>query len=402
MIYPALQLKPREQRWLARGHLWVYSNQVQAPVPDLEPGSLVRVVDQGGICWGVATYNRHALIMARLLAHRDQPVDNTLIRDRLREAVAYRTRINRTQRNAARWVFSEGDRLPGLIVDRYAEVSVLQLATAGMEQFREVICATIAEYPEIKCLVERNDFEARAWEKLPLQQGVIFGLAPDLVEIAFAYPGGNAISTRRCFVDVLEGHKTGFYLDQAENVGLLQTIAPGARVLDLCAFTGAWAVAAGLWGAQSVLAIESSQPAAALCRRNADLNGCANLEVRTANIFEELPRLVHEGRRFDVVVLDPPSLVKGAKHLETGLAAYKRLNHLALEVLAPGGRLITCACSHAVTAEHLRETLVLAAKQANRHLRLVQTFTQALDHPILLGMAETQYLNGLLMQDVGT
>jgi len=385
-----LILKPKEDRRLRAGHLWVFSNEV-AEVRDFDDnGGLVDVVSARGRFLGRAYYNRHTLIAARLLSRRREEIDTAFFARRLRQAKAWRETVLGPIRSC-RMVYSEGDLLPGLIVDRYEDHLVVQLLTLGMEKLRTPLLAALVEVLNPAGVLMRNDSPYRELEGLPRETAVVHGGVPERVTVDEA--------GARFTVDLVKGQKTGFYFDQRDTRAAARALAAKRRVLDCFSYTGGFAINCALGGAASVLAVDDSSAALETLRENARLNGVdAIVTARQGNCFEVLRELDSGGERFGLIILDPPAFVKSKSHLKAGLSGYREINLTAMRLLAPDGLLLTCSCSQNLSVEAFQSVLRLAARDAGRRFRVRQSLGQAADHPILQAMPETEYLKGLILQ----
>jgi len=383
---PTLRLKRGEDRRLAAGHLWVFSNEIdteRTPLVGFEPGALAELRGHRDVFMGHVYVNPHALICARILS-RDirRPVDESLIEERLRSALALRERLG----NAPyyRWVFGESDLLPGLVLDRYGDIVVGQIATAGMEALKGVVTAAVRRVADPVTLYWKNDSNARDLEHLGKESGVAFGTVPEALAVqesglTFAVP-------------LVAGQKTGWFFDQTANrTRLKRYVSSGARVLDVCSYAGGWAVAALSYGAGSALCVDSSATALDSARANAARNGFS-LEVLCEDAFDALKLLAAQGERFDVVVLDPPAFIKRKKDIAQGQAAYRKLNQLALGVLADEGVLVSCSCSYHLAPEELVNAIQAAARHGGRFVQLLEAGGQSPDHPVHPAIPETRYL----------
>jgi 23S rRNA (cytosine1962-C5)-methyltransferase len=385
-----LRLAKNQDRRLRSGHLWVFSNEIERVEGSPGPGDEVVVLDHRGSPVGVALYNPHSLIAARLFARTPRPVDASLVRDRLRRAGELRARLYPAE-SAYRLVYSEGDYLPGLIVDRYGDFLVAQSLTAGIERRIEMILDVLSEELSPRAIVCRRDAPAREREGLPLLPPLNRGEIPERADVVYE---GFVIA-----VDLLDGQKTGEFLDQRENRRRVAREARGRRVLDLHCHTGLFSLHCAAAGAASVLGVDRSAPAIARARENLARNApMRSAEFREAGVEETLTALEREGGRFDIIVLDPPALVRSRKDLAAGVKKYAALNAQALRVLAPGGLLATATCSHHVDPPLFLDILRRAAKQAKTELRLVETLGQSRDHPVLLAARETSYLTMALLE----
>jgi 23S rRNA (cytosine1962-C5)-methyltransferase len=381
-----LRLKRGEDRRLAAGHLWVFSNEIdteRTPLVGFEPGALAELRTHRDAFMGYAYVNPHALICARILS-RDirRPVDEPLIEERLRAALALRERLGTAP--YYRWVFGESDLLPGLVLDRYGDIVVGQIATAGMEALQGVVTAAVRRVAEPATLYWKNDSNARDLEHLEKESGAAFGTVPESLTVqesglTFAVP-------------LSAGQKTGWFFDQTANRQRLKRyVSSGARILDVCSYAGGWAVAALGYGAGSALCVDSSAAALDSARANAERNGFS-LEVLCEDAFDALKLLAAQGQRFDVVVLDPPAFIKRKKDIAQGQAAYRKLNQLALGVLADEGVLVSCSCSYHLAPEELVNAIQAAARHGGRFVQLLEAGGQSPDHPVHPAIPETRYL----------
>ncbi len=382
---PALRLKHNEDRRLHAGHLWVFSNEVdtrQTPLLKFKAGELVRVLAHNDRALGLAYVNPQSLISARLLSTWTLP-DAAWFAERMRIALALRERLYAEPYYRA--VYGEADGLPGLVIDRYgAECVVVQIATAGMERLKPQIQEAVLQLFKCDTLLFKNDGAAREPEGLPLYVEVAKG---KLDQPGLVVEGGL-----RFRVPLAEGQKTGWFFDQAANRrALTKYVRKGARVLDVFSYVGAWGARAARDGAGEVICIDSSAGALELAADNAERNSL-ELTTRKGDAFDVLEALAKEGARFDIVIVDPPAFAKRKKDLPKALAAYKRLNQLAMHLLAGEGILVSCSCSYHVSAEELQDAIAKAARGAGKHLQVLEMGGQAPDHPVHPAIPETRYL----------
>jgi 23S rRNA (cytosine1962-C5)-methyltransferase len=384
MSLPELRLKPHEERRLRAGHLWIYSNEVdtaKTPLTALEPGVLCRVLDARSRALGVASVNPHTLLAGRLLtSNADATIDAQWFANRIRSALALRERLY--DRPFYRLVYGESDGLPGLVVDRYGEVCVVQMATAGMERLKPALIEGLTQALAPAGILLRNDVGMRETEGLPGYVEEI-GAVPDTVTIEEAGV--------RFEVPVKTGQKTGWFFDQRSNRDRLARYVGGKSVLDVFSYLGGWSLRALAAGATGALAIDSSAPALEGAARNAALNG-VKLDTLQGRAIDLLRELRAQGRRFDVVVVDPPALIKRRKDLEAGSAHYAALNRTAIELLAPEGILVSCSCSHHLDADALQRILLRESRAAGRRLQILEQGGQGPDHPVHPAIPETRYL----------
>jgi 23S rRNA (cytosine1962-C5)-methyltransferase len=381
---PVLRLKRNEDRRLQAGHLWVFSNEVdtqQTPLHKLKPGELVRVLAHNDRALGLAYANPASLITARLLETWTIP-DARWFEARLRAALALRERLYSEPYYRA--VHGEADGLPGLVIDRYGERCVTQIGTAGMELMKPQIRAAAERVFECETLIFKNDGSARELEGLPAYVEVAKGRLEE---------GGAVVEGGLRFrVPLAEGQKTGWFFDQSANRRALgKYVRAGARVLDVFSYVGAWGVRAAKDGAGEVLCVDSSAQALELAAQNARQNSLS-VATRKGDAFDVLEALGEERARFDVVIVDPPAFAKRKKDLPKALAAYRRLNQLALRLLADDGILVSCSCSYHVSAEDLQDAIAKAARGAGKHLQVLELGGQAPDHPVHPAIPETRYL----------
>ena len=360
------------------GHLWIYRSDVVDV--DADGGSIVAVHDERGNSVGQALYSAASQIALRFLTQTNDAIDRQWWRQRITEAA--QRRIIPADTNAYRLIYSEGDLLPSLIVDRYDQVLVLQTLSQGTDRLKQQLSEILIELFAPTAVIERNDARVRELEGLPLIAATIHGHAPDELEIL-----QRGI---RFLVAPSGGQKTGSFLDQRENRLAARSIAYG-RALDCFTFNGAFALHLASVCDQ-VTGIDISDDAITSARRNAELNQMSNVEFRVANVFDELRELESGGERFDTIILDPPAFAKNRGSLKAAIRGYKEINLRALKLLNPGGVLVTCTCSYHVSEDLFLKIVADAAIDARRRVQIVEKRMQAADHPVLLGMPETYYL----------
>jgi 23S rRNA (cytosine1962-C5)-methyltransferase len=388
----ALRLKKNEERRLRAGHLWVFSNEVdvaRTPLNDFEPGEPVEIQDSRGAPVGSGYVNPRSLICARLVSRSARRhLDAGLLRDRLARALALREEIFRGA-PFYRLAFGESDGLPGLVVDRFGDVLVAQITTAGMERVREEVLGVLEELVAPAGVLWRNDTSSRTLEGLDLYLGTAAGQVPDEVEIE-----ENGV---RFIVPVAGGQKTGWFYDHRQNRERMTRYVPGRRVLDLFSYVGGWGVQAAAAGAAVVLCVDSSEPALAGAARSAALNGVdERVRTRQGDAFETLRELRADGERFDTVILDPPAFIKRRRDAQQGEKAYQRINRLALDLLSPNGTLISASCSFHLSRDALLSVLLHASRDAGRDLQILEEGHQAADHPVHPAIPETSYLKAFI------
>lgn len=379
-----LQLKTHEERRLRAGHLWAYSNEVDiaaTPLKGIIPGSLCRLEDYRGKPLGVATVNPHVLLAVRVLSGQgDAEIDVDFFERRLRQALALRVKLFPSPHY--RLVFGESDGLPGLVVDRFGAVLVAQITTAGMELLKPLLIEALQRILSPEGILFRNDTAMRQTEGLGGDDEVI-GSVPDWVRVEESGVPFDA--------PLKGGQKTGWFYDQRANRDRLAPYVKGARVLDLFSYVGGWAMRSAAFGATAVTCVDSSEPALAAAQRSAGLSG-VKLETIRADAMDALKTLRQEGRQFDVVIVDPPALIKRKKDEEAGLAHYGALNRAALHLLAADGVLVSCSCSHHLSEEQLQRILLRESRQAGRRLQILERGEQGPDHPVHPAIPETRYL----------
>ena len=385
-----VRLNKNEERRIKRGHLWIYSNEIQESFKDYEPGELVDVYDFRGQFVGRGYINPHSLISIRILSSHQEEIDGGFFRKRIENALDYRKRTA-GKRNFYRLVFSEGDLLPGLIIDRYGDHFVIQSTTAGMDTFIEQVCEALEELFQPQSILLRNDIAIRQLENAPQEKRVLKGDAGEPLTLES--------ENIKLGAPLFEGQKTGLYLDQWENYQRLRDITSGGRVLDCFCYTGAWALHAACFGAAKVKGVDSSEQAIAWAQQNAELNCVSDrCHFRAGDAFEALSNLESKRERFDCVILDPPAFVKSKSKLNDGLKGYFEINRSAMRILSPRSHLVTCSCSHHVDRNAFLTVLHKAAANVHRTVRIVEIRTQAPDHPILLSMPETEYLKCVILE----
>jgi 23S rRNA (cytosine1962-C5)-methyltransferase len=387
-----LRLRKGEAERPRAGHPWIYRNEVREIPRALAPGGAVTVVDDRGRFVGRGYANPASVILARLLTWQDEAIDQAWLAARIRTAIALRARV-RPDASALRLIFSEGDGLPGLIVDRYGELLVVQALTAGMDRWLPAIVEILRAECRPAAILARHDVGSRTLEGLPSEKRWLHG----------AWDGSVPLAVR-CFqlqVDCWAGQKTGLYLDQADNYALVDRVAAGGRVFDGACYTGLWSLHAARAGAAEVIGVDLSEWAIAAAGAHAAANGLADrCRFAVGNLFDELKRRSETGERFDLVILDPPSFVKSRTQVADALRGYKEINLRAMKLLRPGGFLVTCSCSYHIRPELFRTMLAEAAADARRSARLLAWRGQASDHPSLLAVPETDYLKCAWLQVV--
>ena len=385
MSAPVLTLVPQQTHRCLSGHPWVFRSEL-GQLPELENGAEVAIQDQRKRLIGKGLYSEKSQIAVRLFSPREIRFDRELLASRMRTAIAFRE-ARMAGRPARRLISSEGDLLPGLIVDQYGDRLVLQTTTAGMDSRQALVVELLIELLHPSQIVERNDLAVRDLEGLPRRAGVIHGPADTRTTVR--------IGRLDVALDLLDPHKTGAYLDQqVAHEQLMRWVAPGDRLLDVCCHLGGFALHGLLAGASSAVAIDQSEASIAGATASAARHGLTGLQPVVADAFAWLAECREQ---FDVIVLDPPSFTRNRAGVSAALRGYKDLHLRALRRLRPGGRLLTFSCSHHVSREQFLENVLEAAADARRTLRLDEHLMQAADHPILPVVPESEYLKGFVL-----
>ena len=389
--YPTASLKPRKEESLQDGHLWIFSGALQQPPHWIEAGGLVDVKSSTGKFVARGYYNSRTDIAIRILTrNQEEEIDEAFFQKRITEAVALRRVFDLDVTNAFRLINAEGDGLPGLVVDRYAEVLVAQIHTLGMERLRPQLIEALMNCTGTRGILLRNDGQSRQREGMELEEpAVVAGAVPTQVTIR-----ENGVLFA---VDPWEGQKTGFFLDQRDKREALRKYARGVEVLNCFSYTGGFSVYAALSGSSRVVSVDISAPAIEAAEGQFVLNGLdpSAHEFYIANVFEYLEEARDQGKEFDVVVLDPPAFAKSQSARSQALNAYRRLNLLGMQVLRPGGILLTCSCSGAVGMDDLLGVIAQGSQRLGRGVQLLETYAHGVDHPIHLAMPETAYLKAV-------
>jgi 23S rRNA (cytosine1962-C5)-methyltransferase len=387
MQHAELYLKKNEDKRLSKGHLWIFSNEVDSqrtPLDWFKPGDLVNVVASNGKQLGTAFVNPHSLICARLVSARsNMPCDLAFFKDRIATALGLREKL--FEKPYYRLIYGESDGLPGLVIDRFGQVLSVQINTAGMEKRQDVLVAALLDLLAPTAIILKNENTLRQLEGLAATSGLIYGQFPD--ELIIEENGAKFV------IDVLGGQKTGWFYDHRTSRAQLAEFAANQRVLDLFSYSGAWAMPAALAGAREVVCVDASDGALNLAQQNARLNQVQDrLKLVRSDVFDYLKQARQQNEVYDIIVLDPPALIKRKKDFKQGYEAYRRLNFLALQLLANNGILVSASCSHHLSGENLHEILRANGQQAGRHLRFFAIGGQGFDHPIVPAMPETAYL----------
>ncbi len=385
-------LKKDKERPLEGHHPWIFSGAIDRIDDDHEAGSLVKVFSSENKFLGIGYLNPRSQIAIRMLTFQDEPVGPSLFKKKIEDAIALRREFINKETNACRLIHSEGDFLPGLIVDRYADYLVVQFLTAGIEKWKDDLVSILQESVNPRGIFERDDSEWRAWEGLEKRAGSLAGEEPpDFVEIQ-----ENGL---RFIVDIHRGQKTGFFLDQRENRKLIGRLSKGKRVLNCFSYTGGFSVYAARAGALETVSVDSSEEALNTARHNFEKNGFK--EASHSLIREDVFQYLRSSRQeFDLIVLDPPAFCKNKQQIQQAARGYKDINLWALKRAAAGGLLYTCSCSSYIAPDLFQKIIFGAAKDARRDVRIVAKTSHAPDHPINVYHPEGEYLKGLLCQVV--
>src|SRR5579859_7064330 len=390
--YPTASLKPHKEESLLGGHLWIFSGALQQPPHWIEPGGLVDVKSSTGQFVARGYYNPRTDIAIRILTHNSQEaIDAAFLRRRVRSALELRQVFDPDETNVYRLVHSEGDGLPGLVVDCYANILVAQIHSAGIECLRPVLIDALMAETGAQGILLRNDSQSRRREGLEVEEPqVAAGEVPEQVAVR-----ENGV---QFLVDPWRGQKTGFFIDQRDKRVALRKYARSKRILNCFSYTGAFSVYAALTSSKTVVtSVDSSAPAIEAAREHFVLNGLNPHahQFLIAEVFDYLEQAQKDEERFDVVVLDPPAFAKTQGARVQALKAYRRLNLLAMQVLRPGGILLTCSCSGAVAMDDLLGTVSQAAQRLRRPVQLLEMYSHGVDHPLNLAMPETSYLKAV-------
>ena len=395
MSFAVVTLKKGEGRTVKAGGAWIYDNEIASIMGDFADGDLVLVHDFDGYPMGRGFINRNSRIRIRMMTRNiHQEVDEEFLRMRVKNAWEYRKRTVET--DSCRVIFGEADFLPGLVVDKFSDVLVVQSLALGIDRMKETIVRLLKEVMEedgirIRGVYERSDAKVRTQEGMERIKGFIGDPFDTLVEIQ-----ENGVKYQ---VDVKDGQKTGFFLDQKYNRRAIHRLCPGAKVLDCFTHTGSFALNAGIAGASQVLGVDASELGIERARANAELNGLSDrVSFVCEDVFELLPRLEREGEKFDLVILDPPAFAKSRSSIKNAVKGYREINLRGMNLVKDGGYLATCSCSHFMDYELFTKTIGQAAANVHKRLRQVEFRTQAPDHPILWGAGDSYYLKFYIFQ----
>lgn len=396
-VQTIVTLKKGEGRTLKSGGMWVYDNEIDSILGSFENGDIITVHDFDGYFMGYGFINTNSKITIRILSRKkENQITEDFIERRVRNAWEYRKQTVDT--GCCRVIFGEADFLPGIVIDKFSDVLVVESLALGIDKLKPIILEKLTKVlaedgVQIRGIYERSDAKVRLNEGMERFKGFIgepFDTKVEIVENGVKY-----------IVDVEDGQKTGFFLDQKNNRASIHRISKGKKVLDCFTHTGSFALNAGIAGASSVLGVDASELAVAQARENAALNGLSDtVKFECADVFELLPKLEEEGERFDVVILDPPAFTKSRNSIKNAVKGYREINIRGMKLVKDGGFLATCSCSHFMDPELFAKTIKEAARGAHKRLRQVDFGTQAPDHPILWAAEESYYLKFYVFQVV--
>lgn len=389
-------LKKGGGRELKAGGMWIYDNEIDTFSDGVTDGGLVELHDFDGYFMGIGFVNRKSKITVRMLSRHEKNIDEKFIEQRVRDAVDYR--IKTVDTSSCRLIFGEADFLPGIVIDKFSDVLVVESLALGIDRLKPLIIEklkqVLAEYDmPVRGVYERSDAKVRLLEGMERFKGFIgeeFDTKVEIVENGVKY-----------YVDVQDGQKTGFFLDQKYNRRAIGNLCKGAKVLDCFTHTGSFALNAGISGAASVLGVDASELAVNQARENAKFNGLEDIvHFQCADVFDLLPELEKKGEKFDVVILDPPAFTKSRNSIKNAVKGYREINLRGMKLVKDGGFLATCSCSHFMDPELFTKTIGEAARNVHKRLRQIEYRTQSPDHPILWAADESLYLKFYIFQVV--
>ena len=395
-ITGTVTLKKGAGRQLKSGGMWVYDNEIDTFSETVEDGGLIELHDFDDYFMGIGFVNRRSKITVRMLSRHEGEINEEFIKQRVKDAVSYR--MDTVDTSSCRLIFGEADFLPGLVIDKYSDVLVVESLALGIDRFKSLIVEKVKEILreksiDIRGVYERSDAKVRTLEGMERVKGFIgdeFDTNVEIVENGVHY-----------MIDVVNGQKTGFFLDQKYNRLAMQKLCKDKRVLDCFTHMGTFALNAGIAGAKEVTGLDISEYAVEQARANAKLNGLEDtVHFKCANVLDELPKLNEAGEKYDVVILDPPAFTKSREATKNAIKGYREINMKGLKLVKDGGYLASCSCSHFMTQELLTKTIKEAAKAVHKRLRQVEFRTQSPDHPILWEAQESYYLKFYIFQVV--
>lgn len=388
-----LRLKKGFRR--SNSHLWIFANEIEDNLKKYEIGELVEVTTSNNRFFGIGYINPHSLIAVRIISRQKKEIDKSFIENIISKAYEYRKVIGYTRYDAFRLFYSESDGLPGLIIDKYGSFICMSVLTAGVERIKDMIFQVLIDMFHPTAIIERNESPFRLQEGLENYSRVVFG----------KYDGLTVIDEQgiKFAVDLLEGQKTGFFLDQRENRLFLRELLMGRKVekaLDCFSYSGGWGLNMAKATDSEVICVDSSKKALELVNKNARINKL-NIKTETADVFDFLKGCHSRGEKFDCIVLDPPAFIKSRTKIKEGIKGYKEINQRAMRLLKTGGILVTSSCSHHMTGELFLEVLKSSAQDAGKVFRVIHKGSQSKDHPVLLSMSETDYLKTIFLENIG-
>ena len=385
---PKAYLKSGREKRVEQGHPWIFRSDIDRVEKTAEPGDVVELHAAKGKFLGKAYYNPASMITLRMLTREDEPIDREFFYNRVQRAYDFRKAF--CDINSCRLIYGESDFLPGLIVDKFADICVMQSLALGIDRYKDIIADAIMEITGCRGIYLRNDVPVRQLEGLELETGFLRGEFDTNILME-----ENGI---KFMVDVANGQKTGFFLDQKENRAALAPICKDAKVLDCFCHNGSFSLHAAKFGAKNVLGVDISEEALVVARDNARRNGLDNVTFEAHNCFDHLRELTDAGEKFDVVILDPPAFTKSKNTVPSALRGYKEINLRGLKLVRPGGYLVTCSCSQHVSTEMFQQMINEAVRDSKKRVRMIEYRTQGFDHPILPASPETKYLKCMYLQ----
>lgn len=390
---PSIKLKRGRDKLIGRKHPWIFSGAIESVRDVRSNGETVEIISADGKHLGYGSFSKESQISVRMLSFNpEEKPDEIFIKKRIKEALNFRDSIvDKSSTNAYRLINAESDNLPGIIVDKYSDYLVCQFLSAGAEFWKNIVIDALIELTDPICIYERSDVDVRDKEGLVKSKGIIFGKLPDLpIEII---ENGNKL-----LVDIVNGHKTGFYLDQRENRKIISDFARGRNILNCFSFTGGLSVYALKAGASKVINIDSSEEALSLAEKNLINNGFTNNQYENIceDVFKYLRKLRDSNQKYDLIILDPPKFAESVSQVEKASRGYKDINLLAMKLLNPNGILFTFSCSGHITRELFNKIISDAALDSGREVKIIKHLTQSPDHSILTNFPESLYLKGLV------